>query len=121
MTDSSSLSSSIGSQSLTNFERNFITITVMIVAIIEILDMTIVNVALPAMMGDLANADQITWILTSYIVLMPLQVFLSIVEKNAADFNSFRLMMLSGLFIPLTINIIKEQTQTKHKIKMEFE
>ena len=80
MTDSSSLSSSIGSQSLTNFERNFITITVMIVAIIEILDMTIVNVALPAMMGDLgANADQITWILTSYIVssaiVMPLTGF----------------------------------------------
>ena len=46
-----------------------ITVTVMLVAIIEVLDTTIVNVALPAMMGSLgANANQITWVLTSYIV-----------------------------------------------------
>lgn len=58
-----------------------ITATVMLVTIIEILDMTIVNVALPPMMGQLgANADQITWVLTSYIVasaiMMPLTGFL---------------------------------------------
>jgi DHA2 family multidrug resistance protein len=51
--------------------------SVMLVTIIEILDMTIVNVALPPMMGQLgANTDQITWVLTSYIVasaiVMPL-------------------------------------------------
>jgi DHA2 family multidrug resistance protein len=41
----------------------------MLVTIIEILDMTIVNVALPNMMGSLgANTEQITWVLTSYIV-----------------------------------------------------
>ncbi len=49
--------------------RWFITIAVMLVAVIEVLDMTIVNVALPHMMGALgANTDQITWVLTSYIV-----------------------------------------------------
>jgi MFS transporter, DHA2 family, multidrug resistance protein len=58
-----------------------IVITVMLVTIIEILDMTIVNVALPPMMGELgANSDQITWVLTSYIVssaiIMPLTGFL---------------------------------------------
>lgn len=58
-----------------------ITIAVMSVAVIEVLDMTIVNVALPHMMGALsANADQITWVLTSYIVsaaiCMPLTGFL---------------------------------------------
>lgn len=58
-----------------------ITLSVMLVTIIEILDMTIVNVALPPMMGQLgANSDQITWILTSYIVasavMMPLTGFL---------------------------------------------
>lgn len=49
--------------------RWWITATIMLVAIIEVLDMTIVNVALPDMMGSLgANTDQITWVLTSYIV-----------------------------------------------------
>ncbi len=46
-----------------------ITIAVMLAAVIEVLDMTIVNVAMPQMMGSLsATADQITWVLTSYIV-----------------------------------------------------
>ncbi len=46
-----------------------ITITIMLVAIIEVLDMTIVNVALPPMMGALGTtSDKITWVLTSYIV-----------------------------------------------------
>jgi MFS transporter, DHA2 family, multidrug resistance protein len=61
--------------------KTLIVITVMLVTIIEILDMTIVNVALPPMMGELgANSDQITWVLTSYIVasaiVMPLTGFL---------------------------------------------
>lgn len=54
-----------------------ITFIVMLVTILEVLDMTIVNVALPPMMGSLgANNEEITWVLTSYIVaaaiLMPL-------------------------------------------------
>jgi len=66
---------------MNKFTKWFITITVMSVAVIEVLDMTIVNVALPNMMGALgANSDQITWILTSYIVssaiCMPLTGFL---------------------------------------------
>lgn len=57
--------------------RILIVVTVMLVAIAEVLDMTIVTVALPDMMGTLgANVDQISWVLTSYIVsaaiLMPL-------------------------------------------------
>ena len=52
-----------------NTRKYLITLTVMLVAIIEVLDMTIVNVALPPMMGNLgANSEEITWVLTSYIV-----------------------------------------------------
>ncbi|NNM60506.1 MAG: DHA2 family efflux MFS transporter permease subunit [Legionellales bacterium] len=63
------------------FERWMITIAVMLVAVVEVIDMTIVNVALPNMQGALgANTDQITWVLTSYIVssaiCMPLTGFL---------------------------------------------
>lgn len=66
---------------ISSSQRMLIVISVMLVTVIEILDMTIVNVALPPMMGQLgASSDQITWVLTSYIVasaiVMPLTGFL---------------------------------------------
>lgn len=46
-----------------------VSIAVMLATIMVILDMTVVNVNLADMMGALgASADQITWVLTSYIV-----------------------------------------------------
>lgn len=49
--------------------RTLVIITIMLVAILEVLDGTIVNVALPHMMPALgANTEEITWVLTSYIV-----------------------------------------------------
>ncbi|MEC5384901.1 MDR family MFS transporter [Uliginosibacterium sp. H3] len=49
--------------------RVMITISIMLATIIQALDGTIANVALPHMQGSLsASADQITWVLTSFIV-----------------------------------------------------
>jgi DHA2 family multidrug resistance protein len=49
--------------------RPMITLSVMLATIIQALDTTIANVALPHMQGSLsASQDQITWVLTSYIV-----------------------------------------------------
>lgn len=49
--------------------RGIITVASMMAALMQALDMTIANVALPHMQGSLsASADQITWVLTSYIV-----------------------------------------------------
>ncbi len=49
--------------------RGTITICVMLATIMQALDTTIANVALPYMMGSLsATLDQINWVLTSYIV-----------------------------------------------------
>lgn len=46
-----------------------VSVAVMLATIMVILDMTVVNVNLADMMGALgASADQITWVLTSYIV-----------------------------------------------------
>ncbi|TXS94329.1 DHA2 family efflux MFS transporter permease subunit [Parahaliea maris] len=46
-----------------------ITASTMLATIIQVLDTTIANVALPHMRGSLgAGVDQITWVLTSYIV-----------------------------------------------------
>ena len=45
------------------------TISMMLTTVMAIMDMTIVNVTLPHMMGALgATADQVTWVLTAYIV-----------------------------------------------------
>ena len=49
--------------------RGLITVCAMIATLMQALDSTIANVALPYMQGSLsATADQITWVLTSYIV-----------------------------------------------------
>jgi DHA2 family multidrug resistance protein len=49
--------------------RTMITIIIMLATIMQALDTTIVNVALPHMEGSLgATQDQIAWVLTSYIV-----------------------------------------------------
>ncbi len=54
---------------------------IMLTTVMEILDSTIVNVSLPHMMGSLsADRNEISWVLTSYIVasgiLMPISGFL---------------------------------------------
>lgn len=49
--------------------KNLVTVSVMLATIMQVLDTTIANVALPHMQGSLsATQDQITWVLTSYIV-----------------------------------------------------
>ena len=49
--------------------RLMITLAVMSSTLMQVLDTTIVNVALPHMQGELgATSDQISWVLTSYLV-----------------------------------------------------
>ncbi len=75
-------------------KRWFIIIAVMLAAVIEVLDMTIVNVAMPQMMGSLsANADQITWVLTSYIVSSAIVMLLT--GFLVAKFGRKRLLLIN--------------------------
>ena len=49
--------------------KSAVTFAVMLAAIMQMLDTTIANVALPHMQGSLsATQDQLSWVLTSYIV-----------------------------------------------------
>lgn len=49
--------------------KGLITVSIMLATVMQVLDTTIANVALPSMQGSLGAAqDQITWVLTSYIV-----------------------------------------------------
>ena len=72
--------------------RGLVTLSVMLATIMQALDTTIANVALPHMQGSMgATQDQISWVLTSYIVaaaiFMPLTGFL------AARFGRKRVFM----------------------------
>jgi DHA2 family multidrug resistance protein len=49
--------------------RGMITVSIMLATVMQVVDTTIVNVALPHVQGSLsATQDQISWVLTSYIV-----------------------------------------------------
>ena len=67
---SSDLSSEVRSASAAApINRPMLTIAIMLATVIQTLDSTIANVALPHMQGSLsASQDEITWVLTSYII-----------------------------------------------------
>jgi MFS transporter, DHA2 family, multidrug resistance protein len=74
--------------------RRFITASVMAATVMNSLDSTIANVALPHMQGSVAaSADQITWVLTSYIVAAAICTPLT--GWLAGRFGRKRLMLFS--------------------------
>ncbi len=99
-----------------NTNKWIIVLTIMLVAVLEVLDSTIVNVALPSMMPSLgANQEQITWVLTSYVVaaaiMLPLTGFLSnrLGQKRLLliDITGFVVSsMLCGMSTDLTVMVI---------------
>jgi MFS transporter, DHA2 family, multidrug resistance protein len=59
----------VATHPLPSGQRLIVTIGVMMAVLLQVLDTTIANVALPHMAADLsATQDQINWVLTSYIV-----------------------------------------------------
>src|SRR5437588_3672483 len=59
----------LASHPLPTSERLIVTVGVMLAVLLQVLDTTIANVALPHMAADLsATQEQINWVLTSYIV-----------------------------------------------------
>src|SRR3954468_6503185 len=62
--------------------RVIITITAVVCALLEIIDTTIVNVALPDMRGSLgATLNEISWVITAYslanVIIVPMTSWLS--------------------------------------------
>ena len=84
--------------------RYFIAFTVTLAAIMELLDTSIVNVAIPHMMGTLgATIDQITWVSTGYIVanviVLPLTGWLSALFGRRRYFaGSIAIFTMASLF-----------------------
>src|SRR5438552_1034557 len=66
----------------TGAKKWLIALTVILASLIELIDTSIVNVALPQMMGNLgATLDEIAWVVTSYVVanviVVPMTAWLS--------------------------------------------
>lgn len=69
-------------RTISGTDRLIISVVVMAATLMQVIDTTIVNVALPHMQGSLgASSDEITWTLTSYLVssaiFMPLTGYLT--------------------------------------------
>ena len=63
-------------------KRVIITVTAVVCALLQIIDTTIVNIALPTMQGSLgASLTEITWVITAYaianVIVMPMTSWLS--------------------------------------------
>jgi len=73
--------------------RGAITISIMLTPIMQGVDTTIANVALPHMQGSLsASQDQIAWVLTFYIVAAyrPVGDSLRFIARNLVDAGPLR-------------------------------
>ena len=63
------MSGEAASEEMAPFVRIMLTVCVMMATVMQALDTTIANVALPYMQGSLSTTqDQVNWVLTSYIV-----------------------------------------------------
>src|SRR5712672_2229687 len=73
--------------------RGIITVCAMVATLMQALDSTIANVALPYMQGSLSTtSDQITWVLTSYAVAAA--IFTAPVGWLASHFGRKRLFLV---------------------------
>jgi DHA2 family multidrug resistance protein len=69
-----------------HINRGMITATVMLTSILQTLDNTIANVALPHMQGSLsATQEQMIWVLTSYIVATAIMTPATAGSRAASD------------------------------------
>lgn len=76
--------------------RRFLTASIMAASIMSALDTTIANVALPHIQGSVsASQDEITWVLTSYIVATAL--FIPLIGWLANRFGRKRVLLVSVL------------------------
>ena len=77
--------------------KGLITISIMLGTVMQVLDTTIANVALPSMTGDLgASPDTINWVLTSYIVAAAIMTPLTGWISDRIGRKEFFLISIAG-------------------------
>jgi DHA2 family multidrug resistance protein len=71
-----------------------ILITVILLSMMEVLDMTVVNVALPVMMGNLhVSVNNISWIITAYIIASA--IIMPITGALVKNFGCRKILLIS--------------------------
>jgi len=81
-------------------DRLMITLAVMSATMMQVLDTTIVNVALPHMQGELgATSDQISWVLTSYLVSSAIFMPLTGYFVDVMGRRRFLLLCIAGFVL----------------------
>ncbi|MGE5276191.1 MAG: DHA2 family efflux MFS transporter permease subunit [Acidobacteriota bacterium] len=95
----------------TGARKWIITLTVILASVIELVDTSIVNVALPQMMGNLgATLDEIAWVITAYVVanviVVPMTGFLAALFGRVNYFaGSIVLFTVASFFCGHATNI----------------
>lgn len=85
---------------ITPNSRRLITIAVMSATIMQVLDTTIVNVALPHMEGSLGTTpDQISWVLTSYLIASALFMPLAGYFNDTLGRKRYLLISIAGFLV----------------------
>lgn len=80
--------------------RPMITVSIMLATLMQTLDSTIANVALPHMQGTLsASQDEITWVLTSYIVAAAIATPLTGWLSDRLSVKRLLLVAISGFTV----------------------
>src|SRR5438094_8272453 len=89
----------VAAHPLPSGERLIVTVGVMMAVLLQVLDTTIANVALPHMQASLsATQDSITWVLTSYMVASAMALPIS--GSLAGEVGRTRPLLISvGVFI----------------------
>src|SRR5438105_15352477 len=65
---SSAVAEAAGDSDLTPTRKWLLTFSVMVVAVMQVLDTSVTNVALPHMQGSLsASVEEVAWVITSYL------------------------------------------------------
>jgi DHA2 family multidrug resistance protein len=88
----------------TGFRKIIITLTVIVSAMLELIDTTIVNVAITQISGNLgASIDDVAWVVTSYaianVIVIPLSGFLgNLLGRRNYYIGSILLFTLASLF-----------------------
>ncbi len=95
----------------TGIRKVIITVTVIIAAMLELIDTTIVNVALNHISGNLgASIEDVSWVVTSYaianVIIIPLSGFLgNLLGRRTYFIGSILLFTLASLFCGMSTNI----------------
>ena len=95
----------------TGFKKWVIVATIVVAAIIELIDTTIVNVSINTMSGNLgASLEDTAWVITSYaianVIVIPMTSFLAEkIGRKTYYIGSILLFTLTSLFCGLSTNL----------------